>query len=293
MSDPPPIFDRALSRQRLARALASGAADFLLAWTADDLCERLSAVNRRFARIADIGTPLPLLAAPLRRLYPDAILYRLAPIAVACGASAPCAVGDTEALPFAPETFDLAVSALALHQANDLPGALIQIRRSLKADGLFLAALLGGASLTELRQVLAIAETDIAGGVSPRVAPFADVRDIGQLLQRAGFALPVADSETLTVRYGDLFSLMADLRAMGATNTLVERLRRPTRKQVFLRAAEIYRERFADPDGRLRATFEILFLSGWAPHESQQKPLAPGSGQMQLADALKAKPRVG
>jgi hypothetical protein len=156
----------------------------------------------------------------------------------------------------------------------------------LRPDGLFLGCLLGGTSLHELRTVLAVAETELCGGISPRVAPFADVRELGGLLQRAGFALPVADSETVTVRYASLFDLMADLRAMGATNALVARLRKPSAKGFFMRAAEVYAQRFADPDGRLRATFEMIFLSGWAPHESQQKPLPPGSAKMRLSDAL-------
>jgi hypothetical protein len=181
---------------------------------------------------------------------------------------------------------DLIVSGLALQHANDLPGALIQIRRALAADGLFLGCLLGGTTLTELRQALTEAESEVTGGVSPRVFPFADVRDMGGLLQRAGFAVPVADSETVTVRYPDMFGLMADLRAMGGTNVLLARSRRFTPRAVFLRAAEIYRQRFADPDGKLRATFEMIWLSGWAPHESQQKPLKPGSAQARLADAL-------
>jgi hypothetical protein len=157
----------------------------------------------------------------------------------------------------------------------------------LKPDGLFLGCLVGGSTLRELRAALAEAETEISGGVSPRVAPFADLRDMGGLLQRAGFALPVTDVETLTVRYPHLFALLADLRAMGATNTLVERLRKPTRRALFLRAAVIYARDNSDSDGRLRATFELIFLSGWAPHESQQKPLKPGSAQVSLADVLR------
>ncbi|MHB8884171.1 MAG: class I SAM-dependent methyltransferase [Methylovirgula sp.] len=290
MAEPPPIFDRALQRRRLARAVTAGAADFLLAWTVEELCERLGTVKRRFRRIVDIGTPLPQLAQALTAADQAALVVRLAGSPTALGAAPVLAlVGDEEALPFPPESFDLAVSALALHQVNDLPGALIQIRRTLQPDGLFLAAMLGGRSLDELRQTMAMAEADITGGVSPRVAPFADVRDMGGLLQRAGFALPVADTESLTVRYANVFALAADLRAMGATNTLIERAKQPTRRQIFLRAAEIYAERFSDPDGRIRATFEIIFLSGWAPHESQQKPLAPGSAKMRLADALKTK----
>jgi hypothetical protein len=187
----------------------------------------------------------------------------------------------------------LAVSALSLQNLNDLPGALVQLRRVLKPDGLFLGCLLGGQSLYELRTALAVAESEICGGISPRVAPFADVRDMGGLMQRAGFALPVADSEPVTVRYADMFGLMKDLRAMGAANALVARLRQPSPKGLFMRAAKVYADRFADPDGRVRATFEMIFLSGWAPHESQQKPLAPGSAKMRLADALTNKPVPG
>jgi SAM-dependent methyltransferase len=279
------IFDRALQRRRLVRALKTGAADFLLTHAADEIVERLTTVTRHFSAIADLGTPLPLLAERLAQAYPAAVLTRLAPLAASLGDSG--IVGDVEALPFAPQSFDLAVSALALQDANDLPGALAQIRRALKPDGLFLGALIGGTSLHELRAALAAAETEITGGVSPRVSPFADVRDMGGLLQRAGFALPVADVETLIVRYANMFALLADLRAMGATNTLAERLRRPTRRQVFLRAAEIYARDNCDADGRLRATFEMIFLSGWTQHESQQKPLKPGSGKVSLADALR------
>ncbi|MGH6817136.1 MAG: methyltransferase domain-containing protein, partial [Methylovirgula sp.] len=222
----------------------------------------------------------------------DATVTRLAPLPGALGPpSLLRAVGDEELLPFKPGAFDLAVSALALQNVNDLPGALAQIRRSLRPDGLFLGCLLGGRSLEELRAALAAAEIEIVGGTSPRVVPFADVRDMGGLLQRAGFALPVADVEPLTVRYTHMFALLADLRGMGATNVLVERLHRPTRRRIFLRAAEIYARDYADADGRLRATFELLFLSGWAPHESQQKPLRPGSAKLRLADALGTKER--
>ena len=178
------------------------------------------------------------------------------------------------------------VSALTLQFVNDLPGTLIQIRRALRPDGLFLAAMLGGDTLTELRQAFAQAEAEIEGGISPRVAPFVDIRDAGALLQRAGFALPVTDVDRLTVRYRSAFALMHDLRRMGATNPLIERRRAPLRRATLMRMAQVYAERFADPDGRLRATFEIVFLSGWAPHASQQQPLRPGSAQARLADAL-------
>ena len=289
-SPPPPIFDRRLTRLRLARAVAKGAEDFLVVHAIEEFGERLAAVKREFGAILDAGTPSPRLAARLAELLHPPLLVRMTPLAEAAGPfSLPRLVGDEENLPLAPERFDLAVSALSLQHLNDLPGALVQLRRVLKPDGLFLGCLLGGQSLHELRTVLAVAETEICGGVSPRVAPFADVRDMGGLLQRAGFALPVADSEPLTVRYADMFGLLRDLRAMGATNALMARLRRPSAKGLFIRAAQVYAERFADPDGRVRATFEMIFLSGWAPHESQQKPLPPGSARMRLAGALKIK----
>jgi SAM-dependent methyltransferase len=215
------------------------------------------------------------------RKAPQRLVFRAAPLGPALSA-----IADEEVLPFAPGSFDLIASALALQWANDLPGILIQIRRALAPDGLFLAALVGGQSLTELRTALTTAEAELTGGASPRVAPFADVRDLGALLQRAGFALPVTDIEPIIVRYASMFALMQDLRAMGATNALSERSRKPLRRAILLRAAEIYAGRFSDADGRVRATFEIVWLSGWAPHESQQKPLAPGSARMRLADAL-------
>ena len=198
---------------------------------------------------------------------------------------------DDETLPLAPESLDLALSALALHFANDLPGVLAQIRRALRPDGLFLAALLGGDTLTELRQSFAAAEVECEGGLSPRVLPFADLRDLGALLQRAGFALPVADVDRVVVRYGDAFALMQDLRRMGATNVLAERRRTPLRRATLLRMAQIYSERFADSDGRIRATFDIVWLSGWAPHESQQQPLKPGSAKASLEEAVKGRNR--
>lgn len=280
------VFDRALYRRRLRAALAAGYPDFLLARCADDLGERLSAVLRRFEVAADLGSALPL-AAPVLRQKADG-LVRLAETPDA-GADL---VGDIEALPFAAASLDLSASLLALHVVNDLPGALLQIRRSLRPDGLFIGCMLAGQSLTELRQVLLAAEVEVSGGASPRVAPFADLRDLGSLLQRAGFALPVVDSELVTVRYGDLFGLLRDLRAMGWANALLERSRKPLRRAVLLRAAELYAERFSDPDGRLRATFEVVWLSGWAPHESQQKPLRPGSAKTRLADALGV-PEIG
>ena len=244
-------------------------------------------MSRPFPRALDLGTPGPQIAEVLRR-RPERFLVRTAPLQESAG-PALSIVADEEALPFAAASFDLIASALSLQWANDLPGVLVQLRRALAPDGLFLAALVGGQSLTELRTALTAAEADLTGGASPRVAPFADVRDLGGLLQRAGFALPVTDIEPIIVRYPSMFALMQDLRAMGATNALVERSRLPLRRAVLMRAADIYAARFADPDGRLRATFDIVWLSGWAPHESQQKPLAPGSARTRLADALNAR----
>ena len=195
-------------------------------------------------------------------------------------------VADEEALPFGDGTLDLVVSALVLQFVNDLPGTLVQIRRALRPDGLFLAALIGGETLTELRQSFAAAESEVEGGASPHVAPFADLRELGALLQRAGFTLPVTDVDRLTVRYDSVFGLMRDLRRMGATNMLHARRRTPLRRATLMRMAEIYAERFSDNDGRVRATFEIIWLSGWAPHPSQQQPLKPGTARTRLADAL-------
>ena len=191
-----------------------------------------------------------------------------------------------DGLPLAAGSLDLAVSLLTLHEVNDLPGRLIQIRRALRPDGLFLGAMAGGGTLAELRECLIEAETELTGGATPRIAPFTDVRDAGGLLQRAGFALPVADTETVTVRYASMFGLMADLRAMGATNCLIARSRRFTSPALFARAAQLYAERFGDPDGRIRATYSIVWMSGWAPDASQQKPLKPGSATVSLKSVL-------
>ena len=279
----PELFDRRLLRLRQRRA-ARDPATFLLDRVVGELGERLGTVLRRFERAIDLGTPAGALRSVLAAsgkvgtvVAVSAQLRRDSGLAVAA---------DEEALPFADGSLDLVVSALALQFVNDLPGALAQIRRALKPDGLLLAALIGGASLAELRQAFAQAESEIEGGASPRVAPFADVRELGALMQRAGFALPVVDCDRLTVRYDTVFDLMRDLRRMGATNVLRERRRTPLRRATLARMAQVYAQRFADPDGRLRASFEIVWLSGWAPHESQQKPLKPGSAKQRLADAL-------
>lgn len=277
----PPLFDTGLARRRLARAHRAGYADFLLRRVVEDLDDRLGAVLRTFSEAVDLGTPSALAAEHLRASGRVGRVTRLAP-----QAEAGAVLADPEVLPLAPGRFDLAVSLLALQHVNDLPGTLAQLRRALRPDGLFIGCLLGGRTLTELRQVFGQAESEVEGGVSPRVAPFAEVREMGSLLQRAGFALPVTDVETVTVRYRDPFALMHDLRAMGLTNVLIDRRRTPLRRDTLLRAAALYAERFADPDGRLRASFEILWLSGWAPHESQQKPLQPGTAQTRLAEAL-------
>jgi SAM-dependent methyltransferase len=286
-SAPPCVFDRKLLRLRLARALAEDAPDFLMARAADDLMDRLASIKRDFPRSLDLGTPTAHFAqavvatgrpAPLRTVSSPAMLVH----------DGPSVVADEELLPFAPETFDLIVSGFSLQWVNDLPGAFAQIRRALAPDGLFLACMPGGASLVELRAAFAQAEEEICGGASPRVSPFVDVRDLGGLLQRAGFALPVTDVDRFTLRYDSMYALCADLRAMGAANALAQRSRRPLRRSVVMRAGDIYAARFSDADGRLRASFELLWLSGWAPHESQQKPSQPGSAQIRLADALKA-----
>lgn len=282
------IVDKRLHRQRLDRACRQPrpGADFLLETVSADLVERLSAVERRFP-VAVVTDPSGRLATAVAAGGQAERVFRLEHAACLLrhgGASGFAA--DEEALPLAAASIDLFVSALPLHWANDLPGALVQIRRALRPDGLLLAALAGGATLTELRQSLTAAETELRGGASPRVLPFADVRDAGALLQRAGFALPVADRDVLTVRYDSAFALLADLRAMGATNALAERDRRPATRRLFRRMAEIYAERFSDADGRIRATVEIVSLSGWAPHESQQQPAARGSGRVSLADVL-------
>ncbi|WP_127091791.1 methyltransferase domain-containing protein [Aquabacter cavernae] len=292
----PLVFDRALARRRLARAAGLGPADFLLDRAATDLADRVATVKRRFERALDLGTPTDAVAQALADpatwlgMAPEqsgiGTLHRAAPQADRALVASRDVVADEEALPFADGSLDLVVSALALQNVNDLPGSFAQIRRALRPDGLFLAAMIGGTSLSELREAFAVAESETTGGVSPRVAPFVDVRDLGGLLQRAGFALPVTDVDRVTVRYATPFALFTDLRRMGAANALAERRRVPLRRATLLRAAEVYAERFSDPDGRVRATFEIVWLSGWAPHESQQKPLKPGSAKMRLAEAL-------
>jgi SAM-dependent methyltransferase len=289
----PLIFDRLLVRTRRRRALRLGPETFLIDRVAEEFADRLKAVLRRFDIAADLGTPTEAVRAALARSGSIATMIAVDRLIEAApgpaddeASAALCVVADEEALPFAAGALDLVVSGLTLQAVNDLPGVLVQIRRALKPDGLFLAALLGGETLTELRQSFAAAETECEGGVSPRVAPFPDLRDMGTLLQRAGFALPVLDADRLAVRYATPLALLHDLRRMGAANPLIERRRTPLRRATLMRAMDIYAARFADPDGKVRASFDIIWLSGWAPHESQQQPLRPGSAKTRLADAL-------
>ena len=286
------IFDRAAHRRRRDRA-ADGFAgfDFLVRRAAEDVAGRIDAANRDFGIAADLGCHRGALAdaAAAQGMAARKIGFLVSAdmsVPMVSGAPGPRIAADEEALPFANSSLNLVTSILSLHAVNDLPGTLVQIRRALKPDGLFMAALFAGETLTELRQSLAAAEIEIEGGLSPRVAPFADLRDIGALLQRAGFALPVADMDRITVRYRDPLRLLADLRGMGETNVMTERRRAPLRRATLAKAIEIYRERFGLPDGRVPATFEIVVATGWAPHDSQQKPLRPGSAGTRLADAL-------
>jgi NADH dehydrogenase [ubiquinone] 1 alpha subcomplex assembly factor 5 len=286
--DPLLVFDRAVLRQRRERAARDWQPRaFLKREIASRLVERLDDVRRTFARALDLGSHGDEFATALSdRTTVDWLVRADLGHGFARLARGPAIVADEEFLPFAPRSFDLVVSAMDLHWVNDLPGTLVQIQRILRPDGLLLGAMLGGATLWQLRQALTAAESEVEGGLSPRVSPFADLRDAAGLLQRAGFALPVADSETIEVEYDNALSLMRDLGAMGESNLVLERRRGLARRATLLRAAEIYGERFALPSGRVAASFEVLFLHGWAPHESQPKPLRPGSAAQRLADAL-------
>jgi NADH dehydrogenase [ubiquinone] 1 alpha subcomplex assembly factor 5 len=286
--DPIRVFDRALLVRRRGRVARSAANhDFLLKRVGDDLAERLAIVRRGFPLAANIGAHHGVVSRAIRGVAGVENVINLdASVELLREAPGLRVVADEETLPFADDSLDLVVSGLSLQLVNDLPGALLQIRRALRPDGLLLASILGGATLRELRESWIAAEAEISGGASPRIAPFADVRDMGTLLQRAGFALPVVDSETLTVTYANPLALMREIKAMGASNMLCARRRTPVTRRLLLRAAEIYAERFAADDGRVPATFEILTLTAWSPDESQPKPLRPGSAQTRLADAL-------
>lgn len=288
MTNPPEIFDRALLRTRRNKAAANiTSVDYLLKFANEDILDRLSVIVRDFPVALNLGCHHGELSHQLMALssieevYSQDHSYEM--LSKAPGIRINC---DEELLPFAPESLDLVVSSLSLQFANDLPGTLSQIKRCLKADGAFIAALLGGDSLSELRHVFLMAEEELYGGVSPRVAPFADVRDMGHLLQRAGFTLPVTDREVLKVRYPSAMHLMKELQAMGASNCLQNRSNVHNTKTLFEKVCELYTQHYADEDGRITASFEIIYLMGWAPHPDQPKPLAPGSGTVNLKDVF-------
>ena len=285
---PPQIFDRhMLIRHRERAVLNNNIPDFMLHYVADDFKERLDLVRRRFSTTLCLSAATGVVCKMLReRPSTNVVISSELSLPLTRLLPKPAVVLDEESLPLKAAGFDLLVSALTLQFVNDLPGTLIQIRQALKPDGLFLGAILGGVTLNELRQATLEAETELYGGVSPRIAPFADLRDIGSLLQRADFALPVTDSQTITVTYASPLHLMRELKAMGASNVLIDRRSIPATRGFLMRIAEIYTNRFSEKNGRIRATFEILTMTGWAPHESQQVPLKPGSAQSRLADAL-------
>ena len=285
----PDLFDRRLLRLRRERAVRAGAMpDFLLRRVAEEIVDRLGVIERQFSPVVTIGAVPGVLGEALRG-FGEGPHIEMAASPALLSDSGPRVCGEEELLPFKEASFGLVVSGLTLQFANDLPGTLVQLRRALKPDGLFLGAVLGGRTLAELREAFIEAETELEGGASPRVAPMADIRDYGALLQRAGFALPVADADLVTVTYSSPLGLLRDLRAMGATNALLARRQTFLRRATLLRALEIYQERFAGEGGRVKASFEIIHLAGWGPHESQQKPLKPGSAAARLADALGAK----
>lgn len=283
------LFDERLIEARRERAFAGGdhKAAFLLEIAGRELADRLAVVERRFETAVELHGGTGIAARDALATGKIGVMRRIETSEAFAGDGETVTAAPWEDVPLEPESVNLVLSPLALHLVNDTPGTLIRIRRALKPDGLFLAAIPGVGTLSELRDVLLSAEAELLGGASPRVIPFADVRDVGGLLQRAGFTLPVVDIETYTVRYDSLFPLMRDLRAMGMTNPLAGRSRVPVTRRFFVRAAEIYAERYSDSDGRIRATFSIIYASGWSPHESQQQPLKPGSARMRLADALR------
>lgn len=302
MSDAIAVFDRAAVRAHRDRAAARlDEHDFLLREVAERLADRLDDVRRAFAVALDLGCHSGAFADALagRGGIERLVQADLSP-AMLGRASGPRVAADEEMLPFADTSFDLVASVLSLHWVNDLPGALVQMRRALRPDGLFLAAMLGGDTLHELRAAFAEAEVAEEGGLSPRASPFADAAVAGELLQRAGFALPVADCDTITVTYRNALTLMRDLRGMGEANAVRARRNAFTRRTTLMAAAALYEKKHAGADGRIPATFQVVYLSAWAPHESQQQPLRPGSAAARLADALgaaerpagdKAKPR--
>ncbi len=270
MSDSPAyIFDtNSMLRNRRRSAQMGAEFDFLRAEIADRMQDRLLEINRTFSTPLDIGGDYGRLNG-----WPK---------------TSPTAEISDAPLDLPEATYDLVVSNLHMHWVNDLPGLLVQANRALKPDGLFLGALLGGETLVELRHALLAAESELVGGAHQRVIPFADVRDMGSLLQRAGFALPVADMDTITVTYEHPLKLMRELRSMGEANALIGRSKNFMRRDVLMKACEIYARDFSNDDGRIRATFQIIYITGWHPHKSQQKPAKRGSATMRLEDALKA-----
>lgn len=279
------IFDRQAIERNRQRALSrvDNKSLFLLSHMAAEMADRLSFVDRRFEHAAitsgNGGFIDPNFLGGTRHAATE--------FAFGTGKAADWPIASEEQLDPKMQDLDLALSFLSLHETNDTPGALVQIRRALRPDGLFMGVMPASNTLAELRECLTLAEAEIAGGASPRIHPFLDVRTAGSLLQRAGFALPVVDEETITVRYPDMFALMRELRAMGAANALVARSRKPPSRAIFARAAEFYQQRFGAADGRIPATFTFVWMSGWAPSQSQQKPARRGSATASLADVLK------
>ncbi len=284
MKGPASIFDRARRRRRRQRF--AGGPDYLRRAIDDRLLDRLGDIRRPLGRVLVLGAQDGRLAAALRAWPGVELVVTADELGRPHVPVDPDVLVDEELLPFAPGSFETVLSAMSLHWVNDLPGLLVQIRRSLVADGLLLATMPGGESLAEARECLLAAELEVTGGAGLRVSPMIDVRDAGALLQRAGFALPVADVETLTVRYGEPLQLLLELRAMGESQALVEGAKTPLSRPVLARFAELYRQRFADPDGRVRARFDIVSMTGWTPHESQPQPLRRGSGEVSLAKAM-------
>ena len=290
MNDDSPvdIFDRALHRRRRERAAAGmDAHDFLLREIGERLLDRLDDVRRQFRRVLLLGGT-PHVADRLRQRAGVELVVAADPAAsMARRLGGPAVVADEELVPFRDDAFDLIVAPPGLHWVNDLPGALLQLRRTLEPDGLFLAALPGGDTLFELRRALMEAETAALGGLSPRISPMVGVRDAGSLLQRAGFTLPVVDTDRLTIAYSDPWKLLADLRGAGETNAVKARRRVPATRALIGEAMRLYRAHFVEPDGRVPATVEVIYLTGWSPAENQPKPLRRGSATGRLADALK------
>lgn len=287
--DPALVFDRNRLRQRRNRAATSyQSANFLKTRVMEDIEDRIASTARRFPFALSLGAFSSATGTNLVA-FTDTLIQSDLSDAIADNNRADCIVVDEEWLPFREASFDLVISALSLHWVNDLPGSLIQIQRTLKPDGFFVGVMPGGASFRELRQVLLQAETELTGGAEMRVSPFADALDMSGLLQRAGFTLPVSDRDRLTIRYDTIFDIFHDLQALGETHAPARKGRRPLSRRVLVRAGELYYEQFADPDGRLRVTLDLIWMTGWAPHPSQPKAKRPGSARVSLAEALGTK----